>query len=190
MSPAPMKRGHSPSGRIFYWDEYNPVFIGQATAGTHASTPTAAYSATVFLTEIPPSAAICRANMSAKDASAKGTSWSAGPFGGRTKDIRYVRPKGPMGSMKVILSDDTERRFRRVAMMRYGYGKGALSEAAEAALEAWSSSEDQEVEMPEGMDDPVATIEGMLRNVQASSVELQHDASRIRASKTHATAPD
>ncbi|MDA4118776.1 MAG: hypothetical protein OK455_10605 [Thaumarchaeota archaeon] len=81
--------------------------------------------------------------------------------------------------MKVVIGDEVEKQFRRTAMRRYGYAKGALSEAAEAALSEWSSREDTEVPMP-SMDDPVAAIEGLLKHVGATSVELQHEASRVR----------
>lgn len=91
-----------------------------------------------------------------------------------------------MGSIKIIIADEVERQFRRVAMKRYGYGKGALSEAAEAALGEWSSKEDTEVAMPPGLEDPVRAIEGMLKHVSASSVELQHEASKVRVRKARA----
>jgi hypothetical protein len=39
-----------------------------------------------------------------------------------------------MGSIKVIISDTVEKDFRRVAMKRFGYVRGALSEAAEIAF--------------------------------------------------------
>ena len=93
-----------------------------------------------------------------------------------------------MGAIKVVIEDDVERRFRRVAMSRYGYGKGALSEAAEAALSEWSSNEDTEVEVPD-FGDPVTAIEGLLRHVGASSVELQHEATKIRVKRSRAKAP-
>ena len=89
-----------------------------------------------------------------------------------------------MGSLKVIIGDEVEKQFRRTAMRRYGYGKGALSEAAEAALSEWSSREDTEVPLSSGMDDPVAAIEGLLKHVGATSVGLQHEASRIRVRRT------
>ena len=91
-----------------------------------------------------------------------------------------------MGTIKVMVGDEVERRFRRVAMGRYGYGRGALSEAAEAALSEWSSGEDMEVDLPPGLEDPVSAIEGLLANTRATSVELQHDARRIRVKRARA----
>ena len=91
-----------------------------------------------------------------------------------------------MGTIKVIVGDEVERRFRRVAMGRYGYGRGALSEAAEAALSEWSSGEDMELDLPPGLEDPVSAIEGLLANTRGTSVELQHDARRIRVRRARA----
>lgn len=45
-----------------------------------------------------------------------------------------------MGSIKVNVDDKVERQFRRAAMQKFGYGKGALSEAAEAAFVRWSAN--------------------------------------------------
>nr|MDO8043851.1 hypothetical protein [Candidatus Baldrarchaeota archaeon] len=42
-----------------------------------------------------------------------------------------------MGSIKVNVSDDVEKRFRMLAMRLFGYGKGALSVAAEKAFSEW-----------------------------------------------------
>jgi hypothetical protein len=91
-----------------------------------------------------------------------------------------------MGNMKVVVDDHVEKRFRRVAMMRYGYGKGALSSAAEAALDEWSTREDLDAAEPVGMEDPVGAIEGLLKHVEANSVELQHEAVGIRARRASA----
>jgi len=91
-----------------------------------------------------------------------------------------------MGSMKVIIDDKVEKEFRRVAMKKYGYGKGALSEAAEAAFDEWSSNQDRDVTVASDLSDPVIAIEGLLRNVRANSVELQHEATKVRAKKTNA----
>ncbi len=86
-----------------------------------------------------------------------------------------------MGSIKVIISDDVEKDFRRVAMKKFGYARGALSEAAEVAFGEWSSKEDSDVSVPpEVEEDPVAAIEGLLKKVKATSVELQHEATKIR----------
>jgi hypothetical protein len=42
-----------------------------------------------------------------------------------------------MVELKIYLSDNLNERFRRTAMNVYGYGRGSLSKAAEAALTNW-----------------------------------------------------
>jgi len=42
-----------------------------------------------------------------------------------------------VGSIKVNVSDDVEKRFRMLAIRLFGYGKGALSVAAEKAFSEW-----------------------------------------------------
>jgi len=94
-----------------------------------------------------------------------------------------------MGAVKIIISDNVEMQFRRVAMKKFGYGKGALSEAADEALEEWSVREDNEHaessrEYITGLEkDPVGAIEGLLKKEtkkRPTSVDLQHEACRIR----------
>ncbi|MBO3842938.1 MAG: hypothetical protein FGF48_11090, partial [Candidatus Brockarchaeota archaeon] len=63
-------------------------------------------------------------------------------------------------------------RFREAAMRRFGYSKGALSRAAEEAIEKWLSS----VEGVVFEGDPVKAIEGLLSDIKVGSVELQHSA--------------
>ena len=65
-----------------------------------------------------------------------------------------------MGEMKVKISDETEKVFREAAMKAFGYGKGSIS-----------------------ITDPIKAIRGMLKHVKKSSVELQHEAGRIRAKR-------
>jgi len=45
-----------------------------------------------------------------------------------------------MVGIKVYVSSDVEEKFRRLAMMVYGYGKGSLSKAAEDAFEFFKES--------------------------------------------------
>ncbi len=42
-----------------------------------------------------------------------------------------------MGEIRGVVSKDAEDRFRRLAMKKFGYGKGSLSKALEEALNAW-----------------------------------------------------
>jgi hypothetical protein len=89
-----------------------------------------------------------------------------------------------MGSIKVVIDDQTEQRFRMAAMKKFGYGKGAISEAAENALAEWASRVDVDLSSSVLNADPVEMIQGLLtgRGRRASaSVELQHETSKIRA---------
>ena len=42
-----------------------------------------------------------------------------------------------MGEIRGMVANETEERFRRLAMKRFGYGKGSLSKALEAAIRKW-----------------------------------------------------
>jgi len=88
-----------------------------------------------------------------------------------------------LAGIKVYVRDEVEKKFRQLAMMVYGYGKGSLSKAAEEAFIQWTTQHEailREVSIPE---DPVGAIRGMLAGVKKSGVELQHEAGKIRAAK-------
>ncbi|RLE64142.1 MAG: hypothetical protein DRJ47_08325 [Thermoprotei archaeon] len=88
-----------------------------------------------------------------------------------------------MGSIKVYISEEVEKKFRKLAMELYGYGRGALSIAAEKALNEWVTKVSEAIEVVGLLDDPVEAIYGMLSHVKKSGVELQHEAKEIRAEK-------
>jgi hypothetical protein len=67
-----------------------------------------------------------------------------------------------------------------MAMRRFGFGKGALTRAAEQAFERWLSTAKENVRF-EG--DPIKAIEGILADMKLNSVELQHSTKRTWASK-------
>jgi len=83
----------------------------------------------------------------------------------------------------VYISEEVEKRFRKLAMELYGYGRGALSIAAEKALNEWVTKVSEAIEVVGLLDDPVEAIYGMLSHVKKSGVELQHEAKEIRAGK-------
>jgi len=90
-----------------------------------------------------------------------------------------------MGSLKLYVDDQVENSFRRAAMKKFGYGRGALSRAAEEALARWSEGSEISDELLDTVQDPVSTIEGLLKHVKGvSSVDLQKQASKIRAKRT------
>jgi hypothetical protein len=80
-----------------------------------------------------------------------------------------------VSGLRIQIRKDLEARFREVAMRRFGYSKGALSRAAEEAIEKWLSS----IEEAGFEGDPVEAIDGLLSDVKASSVELQHSARKL-----------
>jgi hypothetical protein len=80
-------------------------------------------------------------------------------------------------SLRVQIDQKLERKFREAAMKRFGYGKGALSKAAEEAIIDWVSAIEKEELSFEG--DPVDAIDGLLSDVEIDSVKLQHEAKKI-----------
>ncbi len=42
-----------------------------------------------------------------------------------------------MGEIRGVVSSEIEGSFRQLAMKKFGYGKGSLSKALEAALSQW-----------------------------------------------------
>jgi hypothetical protein len=85
-----------------------------------------------------------------------------------------------MAGLRLQVRDDLERRFRETAMKRFGFGKGALTRAAEQAFERWLSAAREDVKF-EG--DPVKAIDGILGDMKLNSVELQHSVRRAWTSK-------
>jgi hypothetical protein len=86
-----------------------------------------------------------------------------------------------VAGIKVYLRDELEEKFRRLAMAVYGYGRGSLSKAAEEAFKIWIMEHEtllKEIDVPE---DPVGAIRGLLKGVNKSGMELQHEARKIRA---------
>jgi len=84
-------------------------------------------------------------------------------------------------SLRVQVNTKLEQKFREAAMRRFGYGKGALSKAAEEAILNWIASLENETITFEG--DPVKAIEGLLKDVKADSVTLQHESQKLWARK-------
>ena len=49
-----------------------------------------------------------------------------------------------MGEIRGVVASETEDKFRRLAMKKFGYGKGSLSKALEVALLQWIRMSDLE----------------------------------------------
>jgi len=80
-------------------------------------------------------------------------------------------------ALRVQINKKLELKFRELAMKRFGYGKGAISRAAEEAIMSWISTVEKESLSFEG--DPVESIDGLLSDIDVDSVDLQHEAKRI-----------
>ena len=46
-----------------------------------------------------------------------------------------------LGEVRGVVSGETEKKFRKLAMKKFGYGKGSLSKALEEALGNWINVE-------------------------------------------------
>jgi len=86
-----------------------------------------------------------------------------------------------MGSLKIYISDNLEKKFRETAMRRYGYKEESISMAVKNALEEWTYKVRKAKMTADVPDDPVEAIWGMLSEVKKEGVELQHEAGKIRA---------
>jgi len=87
-----------------------------------------------------------------------------------------------MALIKVNVPERTEQKFRKIAMEKYKYKKGALSEAAQVAIDQWIAREEKIVDELGDLD-PVKAISGLLKHVKKTSVELQHEISKIVGEK-------
>ncbi|MCK4478092.1 hypothetical protein KAU88_06160 [Candidatus Bathyarchaeota archaeon] len=83
--------------------------------------------------------------------------------------------------LRVQIDQKLERKFRELAMKKFGYTKGALSKAAEEAFIQWTSTLGEEKLSFE--EDPIEAIDGLLSDIDINSVELQHEATKIWALK-------
>jgi len=76
-------------------------------------------------------------------------------------------------TIRIKLSEETERKFREIAMKKFGYGKGSLTKAAENAILQWIAL-NKDVET---FGNPTDELKGLLKGVKSTSVELQHESS-------------
>ena len=84
-------------------------------------------------------------------------------------------------SLRVQIDEKLERKFRETAMKKYGYGKGALSKAAQEAILNWVAESETLPQPFEG--NPVKAIEGLLKDTKIEAVKLQHEAKKLWAEK-------
>ena len=84
-----------------------------------------------------------------------------------------------MGELKIVMPEEMEKKFRKLAMARFGYQKGSISLAAQKAIENWTNM-NVEIEIKE-KDSSLALnsldkLKGIMKHVKKTSVELQHEA--------------
>jgi len=76
--------------------------------------------------------------------------------------------------LKIEFDENFERKFRELAMSKYGYTKGSIKKAGEEAIKLWIQS--IEKELP-GVKDPVSLVRGIMSKFKKeyNSVKLQHE---------------
>jgi len=95
-------------------------------------------------------------------------------------ELLFFASRSPI--LKVQIDDEVERRFRELAMRKFGFGKGSLSEAAQEAILRWISEAERKVMEFKG--DPVEAVDGLLADVKMDSVKLQHEAKKLWSSRS------
>ena len=88
-----------------------------------------------------------------------------------------------MEDLKIYLPEDLKKKFKKQSMEAFGYGRDSISKAAVEAIQRWTSEREKVIQEFPSPKDPVKTLRGMLKHVKKSSVELQHEARKIRAEK-------
>ena len=78
--------------------------------------------------------------------------------------------------IRIQLDPVIDEAFRKKAMEKFGYRKGAIKEAAVESINLWLSHEWKD--FPK-IEHPTSAIKGLLKSVTESSVDLQHLASSL-----------
>ena len=89
-------------------------------------------------------------------------------------------------SLRVELDKELERKFRELAMRRYGYSKGAIKKATEIAIKKWTKEEPlEEKQSSKTTENSIKLIEGTLSHLRGkkTSVQLQHEAMKLWAER-------
>ncbi len=90
-------------------------------------------------------------------------------------------------TLKVEMNKELEKKFRELAMKRYGYSKGALKKATESAIQKWTEEASVEISSNEKeIRDSLKLIEGGLAHLRGrvTSVEMQHESTKLWAERT------
>ena len=85
-------------------------------------------------------------------------------------------------SLRVELEKNLEQRFREKAMTRFGYSKGSIKKATEAAIRKWTEQE-QAIKPRRSGKSGVDLLVGLLADTKIkgkkTSVELQHESKNL-----------
>ncbi|MBI5392395.1 hypothetical protein HZA96_00875 [Candidatus Woesearchaeota archaeon] len=84
--------------------------------------------------------------------------------------------------LKLELQSENERKFRELAMRKYGFSRGAIKKAGEEALKRWIKQEDRGT-LPRKDRDPLKSLYGAMKHLHGkkTSVQLQHEALQLWA---------
>jgi hypothetical protein len=90
--------------------------------------------------------------------------------------------------IKVELDKNLEQSFRQTAMKRFGYSKGSIKKAAEAAIKKWTIEEGEAAKSVQNeriKGNPVDLIGGGLAHLKGkkTSLELQHESKMVWQAK-------
>ena len=84
--------------------------------------------------------------------------------------------------IKVELDEELEKRFRQLAMEKFGYSRGSIKKAAETAIRKWTQEERVSEAPKKSAKTGVELLTGLLKGVKhKSSVEEQHEIGKIWA---------
>lgn len=85
-----------------------------------------------------------------------------------------------MADLKVYIPDELEQEFKKLSMEAYGYGRGSISKAATEAIRRWMTERETISRDFPPPKDPVKSLRGMLKHLRVTSVQLQHQAKKMR----------
>jgi hypothetical protein len=89
-----------------------------------------------------------------------------------------------MKDLKIHVPEELERRFKKISMETFGYGRGSISKAATEAITRWTAEHEEIPQQFGPPEDPVGAIRGMLKHVKKkTSVQLPRKASKIRSKR-------
>ena len=83
-------------------------------------------------------------------------------------------------TLRIQMVEKKAREFRETAMKTFGYSKGAISKAAEIALDDWMKKIELSKTQPK-----LEKLRGCISDIDIDSVEAQHLAAKLWLKKAH-----